>query len=625
MQGLLTAAVLLLPLGLGAETYSFNPRIPSADKILSTLRKEHPRIIAGREDFTRLKELVENDPLARKWYASLLREAQSLLKAKPSTYRIPDGLRLLATSRRVLHRVYTLALTWRLERKREFAERAWRELEAASRFPDWNPRHFLDTAEMSHAFGIGYDWLYDYLSPERRKEIRRALVEKGLLQALECYRGKARFGWWVRSEHNWNQVCNGGIGIGGIALADEEPELVSELLSKGLSSLRRPSTRYAPDGAWAEGPGYWNYATSYHVCFLAALRSALGTDFGFSKAPGFEKTGLFPVYLTGPSGRTFNFADAGAGTVRAPQFFWFAREFHLPVCAWYERKSARPVPLDLIWYTPEGADPAASGLPEAAYFRRVEVAAFRSAWEDSKAVFVGFKAGDNKVNHSHLDLGSFVLEAAGERWAVDLGADNYNLPGYFGGKRWNYYRLRAEGHNTLVIGPGKGPDQNPRAAAPIIRFSANPRRMYAIADLTRAYSPRATSVFRGIALEEKRRVIVQDEISTPRECEVFWFLHTKAQITLKQEGRIARLSLGNAELRARLLEPADAAFEVRKAEPLPSSPHEPRQRRNAQVRKLTIRLQGVGNVRVAVELTPEPKKTGGPGSPAAIKPLREWK
>ena len=26
-------------------------------------------------------------------------------------------------------------------------------------FPDWNPKEFLDTAEMTHAVAIGYDWL----------------------------------------------------------------------------------------------------------------------------------------------------------------------------------------------------------------------------------------------------------------------------------------------------------------------------------------------------------------------------------------------------------------------------------------------------------------------------------
>ena len=89
--------------------------------------------------------------------------------------------------------------------------------------------------------------------------------------------------------------------------------------------------------------------------------------------------------------------------------------------------------------------------------------------------FVGFKGGDNKVNHSHLDLGTFVLDALGQAWALDLGSDDYNLPGYFGKQRWNYYRLRTEGHNTLTI---EGENQNPEARAHLLAFHSDPERAH---------------------------------------------------------------------------------------------------------------------------------------------------
>ena len=133
----------------------------------------------------------------------------------------------------------------------------------------------------------------------------------------------------------------------------------------------------------------------------------------------------------------------------------------------------RPSPLDLLWYDRAGTSPKAAGWPLDKYYRGAEVALLRSEWDNPQALFVGFKAGDNKANHSHLDLGSFVFDAAGVRWATDLGADNYNLPGYFSslpgystGPRWNYYRLRAEGHNTLVINPGEHPRSGPVGSRP---------------------------------------------------------------------------------------------------------------------------------------------------------------
>ena len=77
-------------------------------------------------------------------------------------------------------------------------------------FPDWNPRHFLDTAEMTHAFAIGYDWGYDAWSPEQRSRLRKAIVEMGFQPALKLYRPGTG---WTKARHNWNQVCNGGMTL----------------------------------------------------------------------------------------------------------------------------------------------------------------------------------------------------------------------------------------------------------------------------------------------------------------------------------------------------------------------------------------------------------------------------
>src|ERR1039458_871695 len=177
--------------------------IPTATNILSRLNRAHPRLLATTEDFAQLKTRVASDSQLQSWHTSLRSQAQEILSASPSRYEIPDGLRLLATSRRVVNRVYTLALLYRLDGDKQYAERAWQELAAAASFPDWNPRHFLDTAEMTHAFAIGYDWLYDVWTPEQRATLQQAMVEKGLKAALPLYRAHSG---WTRARHNWNQV-----------------------------------------------------------------------------------------------------------------------------------------------------------------------------------------------------------------------------------------------------------------------------------------------------------------------------------------------------------------------------------------------------------------------------------
>ena len=54
------------------------------------------------------------------------------------------------------------------------------------------------------------------------------------------------------------------------------------------------------------------------------------------------------------------------------------------------------------------------------------VTVHRSSWADPDATFVGLKGGSPSANHGQMDTGSFVLDAGGVRWAVDLGAEGYH-------------------------------------------------------------------------------------------------------------------------------------------------------------------------------------------------------
>ncbi len=610
---LLIVAALLVSFVARAQT---NIAIPARGDILKTLRTEHPRILATKSDFTALKQRIAGDDTLKQWRAKVQDNATKILTQEPSKYEIPDGLRLLSTSRRVVDRMLTLGLMYQLDGDKRWAERAWKELDAAAHFPDWNPRHFLDTAEMTHGFAIGYDWFYDAWTPEQRKVIRTAMVEMGLQKALNVHRGNPKpSGSWNKARHNWNQVCNGGITTGALAIADEDPALASELLKAGCESIQLAINEFAPDGAWNEGPGYWNYATTYNCAMLAALDSALGTDFGLAKIPGFNECGTFPIFNSGPTGKTFNYADASDGTIRAPHLFWLAKKFNRPEYASYQMKVATGAPLDLLWYDKALVKDSAAPLDK--YFRAAEVVDMRSAWDDSRALFVGFKAGDNKANHSNLDLGSFVLDALGSRWFVDLGADNYNLPGYFGKARWTYYRMRAESHNTLVLNESLEPDQDPRAATKIIRYESRPDRVFAIADLTSAYARDAKEVKRGIAMLDRKRVLLQDEVIAEKPADLWWFVHTPAKIALN--GNTATLTIGKEQLIARLLSPAGAKFEKLPAAPLPASPNPEKQKENKGIEKLAIHLPATKETRIVVVFAP-----ANDSVKPDVTPLAKW-
>jgi hypothetical protein len=350
---------------------------------LATLRRGHPRLMLTEERIESIRSTVSSDPLAKRWMELLNDEAKNLISTEPEVYSL-ENKKLLSESRSVLKRVSTLAALHRLTGNPEFAVRARKELSAAAQFPDWNPASFLSTAEMTLAFAIGYDWLHGVLPTDEKEMIRKSIIEKGLKPGLGVYQ-KGRG--WPALAHNWNSVCNNGMIAGALAIADTDPEIASQILKAAKASVPKGYQDYAPDGGWPEGPGYWNYGTSYAVYGLACLESALGTDWGLAESPGFSRTGDFRIDLIGPTGKLFAFADSGTLPGGAPCLFWLANRFNRPDYDAAERKLSEDNPsiFHLIFFNPKFSPPSATELlakrPISHVFRGTNVAILRSSRE----------------------------------------------------------------------------------------------------------------------------------------------------------------------------------------------------------------------------------------------------
>ncbi|HZZ41960.1 MAG TPA: heparinase II/III family protein [Tepidisphaeraceae bacterium] len=593
--------------------------VARGEDVLKGLREGHPRLMVLEGDVERVKGLIQTDATA-KLYFDRIREMGEKVMGEPVSERVIVGPRLLTISRQVLGRVSTLAGLYRLTGERKYAERCRDEMLAAARFKDWNPSHFLDVAEMTNAMGIGYDWIYDVLTPGERKEIREAIVEKGLKEGLKIY---AKQNWWVTNTNNWNQVCNGGLAVGALAVADEEPGVAREVIEDGRKSLPVSLGEYAPDGGWEEGPTYWWYATRYLTFYFSAMQTALGTDGGLAEMPGVKETGMFRMESVGTTGKTFNYADASEEPEGAAQMFWMARAFGRPEYAANERALIARVgvshvdPFHLFWFDPEGSEKDLEKLPMGVLFKRINVAFLRTGWGKGDA-FVGVKGGDNGISHAHLDLGTFVYDEGGVRWGMDLGPDDYNLPGYFGKQRWNYYRLRTEGHNVLTLDEG---NQELKAKADITGFSAGGRRV--VVDLSQAYAKVATRVKRGVALRGDGGMVVEDEVEADEPVEVVWNMQTGAKITVGEDGREAVLELGGKKMGVRVIEPAGARLGVEDAdEPTAVKSTVPAGKKSRKItEKLVVKLEGkVKELRLVVEMTPG----GGKGGEEKVAPLNQW-
>jgi hypothetical protein len=508
----------------------------------------HPRLLFPANLEPGVKERVAQDPLAADLQKYVVQRAEKILGDRTCEYRIPDGKRLLSESRLALNHVLHCGWAWRTTGDARFKDRVIRELDASCGLQDWNPSHFLDTAEMATAVAIGYDWLHPVLTPEQRQRYEDSLLEKALRVVGQKH---AKSGWWTGASNNWTQVCGTGMALAAEAVKDRDPALCQPLIDHGRELIEKCRVFYEPDGAYPEGPSYWHYGTNYEVLLLAA-RGSLGQE--VEVTPLLDKSGAFMMHVTGPSRLSFNYADGNAYTeIPSPAQSWIATHFksagqsrHVRVLLARGLKDAakggatgdlRFFPLHLLWL------PEAGSLDETPLSARFDgeqsFAFFRSAWTADAAWFA-IKGGTGAASHGHLDAGAFVYEAGGIRWFHDLGKDDYNMPGYFGKNRWEYLRLTNLSHSTLVIA-GKL-QSTPREGCPLLKSS--PGSGDAVIDLTPAYSAQADRVTRAARFEPADGAVsLTDSIESPAG-PVRWAIVTKAsskieghRLILEQSGK----------------------------------------------------------------------------------------
>ena len=606
-------AVLAASLGVAVAAFSQRPSLPGGaapSPIPATLRTAHPRLLVLEADLVRVRARVATDPRARQWRDALVARAVRILD-EPVVERVLVGSQLLAQSRLALERITTLAGLFLLEGDRRMLARATAEMRAVAAFQDWNPSHFLDVAEMTAAMALGYDWLYSDLTAEERTLFRAAIVNKGLTPGFEAIAAGA---FWVAEGRNtWSEVSLGGLTLGALAVAEH----ASNMAVAVLGAIQRPAfrshlARFAPDGGDVDGPGYWGYSTQYITWMLAALDTALGEDFGLGQIDGLAATGQFRMYSIGPSGRQWNYADAIERPTAAPQMMWMAGHYDRPEYAAHERSVLAgshlpPSIFHLLWST---ASPARTATmpPRSKHFRAIDVAVLGGDWRDSSRSWVAVRGGVNTATPGHLDLGSVVIDALGQRWAVDLGPDYFALPDYFGPLRWTYFRLRTESHNTIQV---DGHNQDLQATAPIVAFNDDGYRAFAVADLTAAYRPAVTRARRGVALVDGRDVLIQDEIDGAGSSTVVWQMATRAQVTFA--GRAVVLRQNGRFVTVRVLEPETAVLRADVAvAPAPQ----------AQPDVVLIRVvlpAGAPTQRVVVWFST------GDRPPPPVTPLEEWR
>ena len=535
------------------------------------LETGHPRVLLNKEDVKRIKE--SNDKRIIEWREKTLQRADSYLSKEPYEYLLSstDSIENIPES---ISLMMDLGMAYLLTGDSKYSDRAYSEAQVLFTVPYkkvggtsipvdkrdyWNSKSYLDIAEISFITGLCYDWMYDAWNDTQKKELTDNIMDKGLLRSYNALVGNLNptnlgINDWYKATNNWNAVCNGGIFISAIAFMEANPYLCGTVAEATLRGIEHLLPNYAPAGSWSEGAGYWSYTLQYLTAMCSTLDSACGTDYGISKTVGLKESQLYSISLEGKTG-IVNYGDAASNHINAPFMFYWAskyKESNVGGAALYikEKFGLKPNCFDLVYYNPdyvvENWNP-----PLSFYYEGTEVVSFSSG-NDINDTYISMSGGKGvATSHDHLDSGSVVLDMKGKRLFSDIGAEHYGADEYFSGKRYLYFRVRPESHNTFIIDPenllntdGKAYyGQNTNAVSTLTSYDK--QNQNATMNLTDAYGRDVTSAERNIRLDGKFAVIT-DKITVKDTKDIYWNWYIKTSNEGKTFGKIDVLNSGTS-------------------------------------------------------------------------------
>ncbi|KAM0789095.1 hypothetical protein ACM66B_003152 [Microbotryomycetes sp. NB124-2] len=576
-----------------ADPYSFSN--PSS----LSVRNEHPLLFAPSYKWSCLQQQISQDYYLSYWNDTIFTNATKFYNMQPTNYSIDGCLScsgVLDVARQVKLKIRHWTYVWKVSNDTKWVDRTWQELQVAagntSQYfgvagDNWNTQHFLDVGEFTSAFALAYDWMYDAWTPEQRMAIMWSIISLGLDKGLAAYSDSA---WWTTVNGNWNCVCNAGLTLGALAIANEDPTGAAQsILEKTVANAKdNCAMAVQPDGTWTETANYWYFGTTGHAEMASALLSATGsTQELLSSNPSQNLSSLYHMYVTGQQG-LFNYGDCGPNkyTATANSLLFYADQFSIPTYALFQRdRGDAPEPLSMVWYNPETSGNFWDGLSLDHYFDNSNDAwaSMRSSWTDNDGVYVAMKAGNltDHQTHGDLDSGDFVMDALGQRWAGELGSGDYLSEGYFSSEaqdsqRWLYYRKRTEGQNTILVDndnelvaglPTTSFDTTGEQQDALVYKPANSSTAYFSMDFAKQLNETSSAKRAIRLLNGRRQILIRDELTTTASAS--WRMHTNATVSLSSDNQVATLNLGGQTMVATLRQPSNAQFST--AEPVRSS------------------------------------------------------
>ncbi|MEW6355531.1 MAG: DUF4962 domain-containing protein [Planctomycetota bacterium] len=407
----------------------------------------------------------------------------------------------------------------------------------------------------AHHLLRGLNWCYDacrdHMTPAERELMQKIIVQRTMqfYDRLNPFRGHEA------NNHAWLQAF--GVSEAGIVLLGDHDQAAEWIEYIRQLYLGRFLCCLGYQGDNNEGMSYWAYGLSFIIDYADELRAVTGID--LYKHPWLAQTARFVMYNCPPNGWWVSFADSGMpnhGAKKGPIYQQHVRNLALrcadPYTLWYsgERETVNGLapkpPVD---------------LPQSIHYRHIGWVIFNTSLIDGRdAVTVAMHSGKYYAGHQHPDQNSFVINAYGEKLAIDGGYYDW-----YGSPHFKAYSMTTLAHNTLLVnGEGQAPCKE-GADGRVVTYFDSPGYGYTVGD---ASDP---DVYKGLLKQFDRRilfikpgfVVIHDLVASAKDPAKYdWMLHAIVPIKVDDAKKSFDIGCESAALRGRFFAPANVGLKV---------------------------------------------------------------
>ncbi len=544
---------------------------------------QHPNLFVTKKDAENFRRRLESDAELKKRYEAAVADTEKCLNEEFVTEEQANGKNtqsqhadfgsLNGQANRLCS---VLGVKYLIEGDKKCAEKLRQLLLHLIKFERWFgvsytvrtpvPWHsdLCSTSTTLALAGI-YDIIFDYLTPDERREISDGILQKGVYAAL---------GDWAFPEtrihavdsmgHNWWSVCISEAASAFLALSDFVGEdkkrevldcvngALADYLTYGGNRLFNKLRNFDEQGFFYESVGYNNFGTGSLLRYLWNYERYFGRNEIIRAAipEGLCDAPMKFSYPCTQDGKLFydflDFGDHSPGT----QIDFMAKYSILNGIDTPALRTCASTYENDIWdeingcYKPSELKGNVDCLPKNTLYSS-GFAVSRSSW-DADATLFAVKSG-YCWNHSHNDSGSFVIYHRGRQFFTDSGRCDYDSPLY------HAYYCQDVAHSVLRIGNKGRRDEElyrgTRFPGALTDSFESDGLFFVQADSTGPMAHLCSRMYRNFIWLDNRILVIFDEVYCHEDSTVQFTLHFDAEYKIGT----GKVDFDNGTSRARLI------------------------------------------------------------------------